>query len=65
MSLFAALGDKREGLSVMKDSLFTGAACVIKKGDRPGRGVIAERREYVSIPDKNCRAGGFFEGCLR
>ena len=33
-SLFAALKDKYEGLSVMKDSLFTGAVC-IAEGSSP------------------------------
>ena len=30
-SLFAALKDKYEGLSVMKDSLFTGAVCIAEE----------------------------------
>ena len=60
-SLFAALKDKYEGLSVMKDSLFTGAVCIAeRRGVRPGRDVIAERRKHVSIPGKSCRVVGFF-----
>ena len=48
-SLFAALKDKYEGLSVMKDSLFTGAVCIAEeRGGRPGRDVIAERRKLAS-----------------
>ena len=51
-----------EGLSVMKDSLFTGAVCIAeRRGVRPGRDVIAERRKHVSIPGKSCRVVGFFE----
>ena len=60
-SLFAALKDKYEDLSVMKDSLFTGAVCIAeRRGVRPGRDVIAERRKHVSIPGKSCRVVGFF-----
>lgn len=38
-----------------------GAVCIAeRRGVRPARDVIAERRKHVSIPGKSCRVVGFF-----
>ena len=61
ISLFAAPEGKDEGLRFLN---LRGRIHREVGETRPGRDVIAERRRDSSIPDKSCRADGFFCGQL-